>query len=181
MPIRWHLLLRDKLKFGIITVSVKNSYKKYDGFTIVELLIVIVVIGILAAIVIVAFNGVQARARTTQRISDIQSIQKLILAYHAVHGKYPTDNTSNFSYQRRDGDAFIPGLVPEFAAKLPSVIDGPVSPGTNNTYAYQSMNGSSYILIRLYQPSVPTAEWDNVPSTYKVFGAYTDRWGVKGP
>ena len=37
--------------------------KTKSGFTIVELLIVIVVIGILAAITIVAYNGIQSRAR----------------------------------------------------------------------------------------------------------------------
>lgn len=46
------------------------------GFTIVELLIVIVVIGILAAIVIVAFNGVQERARTTRVQAEAKSILK---------------------------------------------------------------------------------------------------------
>lgn len=52
------------------------------GFTIVELLIVIVVIGILAAIVIVAFNGVQDRAKTTSKINDIRSMQKAIELYY---------------------------------------------------------------------------------------------------
>ena len=43
------------------------------GFTIVELLIVIVVIAILASISIVAYNGVQQRARTTALQSDVRS------------------------------------------------------------------------------------------------------------
>lgn len=47
---------------------------KQIGFTIVELLIVIVVIGILAAIVIVAYNGVQARARTAKTSADMQNL-----------------------------------------------------------------------------------------------------------
>lgn len=48
------------------------------GFTIVELLIVIVVIGILASITIVAFNGVQARANTTAVTSDLTTFKKKI-------------------------------------------------------------------------------------------------------
>lgn len=49
------------------------------GFTIVELLIVIVVIGILAAITIVAYNGIQQRAQVAKRQSDTQSYHKAIL------------------------------------------------------------------------------------------------------
>lgn len=48
------------------------------GFTIVELLIVIVVIGILASITIVAFNGVQQRAADTKRQSDMATLLKAI-------------------------------------------------------------------------------------------------------
>lgn len=59
------------------------------GFTIVELLIVIVVIGILAAITIVAFNGIQDRARDTQRVQDIQSIVKSLELYKTTYGYYP--------------------------------------------------------------------------------------------
>ncbi len=65
-----------------------KTYNK-QGFTIVELLIVIVVIGILAAITIVAFNGVQGRARDSQRIQDMQSIVKALEIYKATNGSYP--------------------------------------------------------------------------------------------
>ncbi len=70
-------------------MSVFQESQKKHGFTIVELLIVIVVIGILAAITIVAYNGIQGRARDTQRVQDLQSIVKALEAYKVIHGFYP--------------------------------------------------------------------------------------------
>jgi prepilin-type N-terminal cleavage/methylation domain-containing protein len=62
---------------------------KQTGFTIVELLIVIVVIGILAAITIVAYNGVQRKAQASVATSaSTQSAKKLAL-YQADNGQYP--------------------------------------------------------------------------------------------
>lgn len=53
--------------------------KLQKGFTIVELLIVIVVIAILATIVIVAYNGIQERARATKIEADLGQIEKAII------------------------------------------------------------------------------------------------------
>lgn len=58
------------------------------GFTIVELLIVIVVIAILAAISIVAYNGVQQNARDSQRKSDLAAIAKAIKLYAIDNATY---------------------------------------------------------------------------------------------
>ncbi len=63
--------------------------KTTSGFTIVELLIVIVVIAILAAISIVAYNGTQQRARNTSRLEAIRTIQKGLELYRATNGIYP--------------------------------------------------------------------------------------------
>ena len=57
-----------------------NTWAKQKGFTIVELLIVIVVIAILAAITIVAYNGIQTRARNSKISSDIAMLQRAIQA-----------------------------------------------------------------------------------------------------
>jgi general secretion pathway protein G len=69
--------------------KMNTTHKQTTGFTIVELLIVIVVIGILAAITIVAYNGIQDRARTTVVNSDLQAIQKAMLLYRADKGTLP--------------------------------------------------------------------------------------------
>lgn len=68
-------------------VSLKNRSK---GFTIVELLIVIVVIAILATLVIVTFTGIQQKARDSQRQTDINALDSHIEAYYASTGNYPT-------------------------------------------------------------------------------------------
>ena len=56
------------------------------GFTIVELLIVIVVIAILATITVIAFNGINCKARDTVRAQDMTTIKKALMAYDAVNG-----------------------------------------------------------------------------------------------
>ena len=66
---------------------VKN---KQSGFTIVELLIVIVVIGILAAITIVAYNGIQGRALAATLQSDLDGAAKQLKLYQVDHSAYPT-------------------------------------------------------------------------------------------
>ena len=69
--------------------NIKTNLRSEKGFTIVELLIVIVVIGILAAITIVSFNGVTAKANTTSAKSAAASVIKKAEAYNAEIGHYP--------------------------------------------------------------------------------------------
>lgn len=74
---------------------------KRNGFTIVELLIVIVVIAILAAISVVAYNGIQQRADTASRISEFRAWSNLLQMYMVNEGRLPIvsgviiDNGSN--------------------------------------------------------------------------------------
>lgn len=64
--------------------------KRVGGFTIVELLIVIVVIGILAAITVIAFSGIQARAHDSAVQSDLSSLKKKMEIFAIESGgKYP--------------------------------------------------------------------------------------------
>ena len=67
--------------------------QKQKGFTIVELLIVIVVIAILAAITIVAFNGVQQRAQASTIQNDLRNIATKLKLFQADNGRYPSNVT----------------------------------------------------------------------------------------
>ena len=67
-----------------------QKQSKSRGFTIVELLIVIVVIAILAAITIVAYNGVQNRARTSAGQATANSFIKKLEAFNTLNGAYPS-------------------------------------------------------------------------------------------
>lgn len=64
-------------------------YKSKSGFTIVELLIVIVVIAILAAITVVAYNGIQKRAYDTKVAAAVDSAVKLLEMHYIDRGSYP--------------------------------------------------------------------------------------------
>jgi len=71
------------------------SKKSYTGFTIVELLIVIVVIGILAAITIVSYNGIQKRAQDSTAKSDLRTNSTKLLSYATTSGNAPTTSEIN--------------------------------------------------------------------------------------
>lgn len=62
---------------------------RVSGFTIIELLIVIVIIGILAAIVLVSYNGVQNRAKVVALQSDLQNVAEQLKIDKAINGEYP--------------------------------------------------------------------------------------------
>lgn len=63
--------------------------RRNSGFTLVELLIVIVVIGILAAIIITTYNGIQQRAYNSRLIAGVKQYLTAIEEYKAINGVYP--------------------------------------------------------------------------------------------
>lgn len=68
---------------------------KEHGFTIVELLIVIVVIGVLAAIVIVSYNGITNSAHDSAVMSDLSNMAKKLEVEKATTGRYPLPPTTS--------------------------------------------------------------------------------------
>lgn len=63
------------------SLKIKNLIENYKGFTLLELLIVIAVIGVLARIVVVSFPAASKRARDATRRSDIKQYQTAMETY----------------------------------------------------------------------------------------------------
>lgn len=123
--------------------------QKQTGFTIVELLIVIVVIGILATITMVAYNGAQDRASDTRSQSDIRNVQTVVEKYAAENDSYPS--TGSLSTVRSDDNCFAgtsqADWVPGITEKLPQSVPNPGKgrSGLGGCYLYSS-NGTEYII-----------------------------------
>ena len=144
-----------------------NVSSEPRGFTIVELLIVIVVIAILASITIVAYNGIQQQARNSQVISGVNAYYKLISQYYIEQGSYPTQNGAclgaNYpddqcwagqSGNRYVSAAFDAALAPYVAAK-PTLASERFSIGIGDNTRAGAVYVTSPARI-IYYPQGPT-------------------------
>lgn len=118
----------------------------HSGFTIVELLIVVVVIAILAAITIVAFNGVQSRSRDAHRDSSIVFLKKALEFYKIDNDAYPAvcaaDN-SGCSITLLAG-----ALTPTYMAAIPN------DPIASKGFSY--VRGTGGVAYGIYIPGYET-------------------------
>ena len=163
------------------------KHKHNAGFTIVELLIVIVVIGILAAITIVAFNGIQQRANNVATITSVNQSVKALSSYIAINGSYPATSsfclvtsstctaggsvltTNQAALDKIKTIAILPASIPDARPEYNGIV-----------YSYSSgrtFNGQNQPLILLYSltgeaQSCGVANTTNSGGTVMVSGEY---------
>ncbi len=71
-----------------------KSLRRQKGFTVVELLIVIVVIGILVSLVLIGYGTTQAKSRDNKRLTDAKAIELALESYRSQNTDYPPSNTT---------------------------------------------------------------------------------------
>ena len=129
----------------------KNSKLVRSGFTLIELLIVIIIIGILATITIISYNGIQDRAHYSREQQELSEINQAVQMYYINNDSYPLCDTSIAGSVNTYGwcgfgkaTNFILELVPKYASKIPNTDWGN---DNSDAYIYYS-NGADYKLIR---------------------------------
>lgn len=109
--------------------------RKDSGFTLVELLIVIVVIAILAAITIVAYNGVQNRAHTSAEQSAATTLQQKVQLYYTdKDSTYPADVAAINSTLKATANSAEPWYLDGSVTVTGPVDDKPASGDTTVGY-----------------------------------------------
>lgn len=112
---------------------------KHRGFTLVELLVVIAVIGLISSVAIVATNSSRNQARYARIIADMAQIGKAAELYYQTSASgYPAD--------------LSPGVMPsEFA---PYLAKWPTPPCSGWLYDWQNWSSNNIIEVTIYNGSV---------------------------
>lgn len=107
--------------------KIRKMLKQQEGFTLVELMIVVVILGILSGIGIQQYTAVQKRAERNAHNANVRIIESAVRMYEMVKGEKPKD---------------IDNLIPEYLAEVPKHpetgekytldTEGEVAPGYDN-------------------------------------------------
>lgn len=139
-----------------------KKYKTKSGFTVIELLVTIAIIGVLSSIILVALNRPRADARDARRKADFNEIRKALEFYYDDFGSYPTHSPSLALFHCDSSLGNISCSAPPNSGNWATNIEGlynladfgyisvlskdPVN-NSNNHYVYEvCSNGQAYIL-----------------------------------
>ncbi|HYF14415.1 MAG TPA: prepilin-type N-terminal cleavage/methylation domain-containing protein [Phycisphaerales bacterium] len=146
------------------------------GFTLVEILVVVIVLGILAAIIVPNVSSGRTDARMGARETQMREVEKALEMYNNDNGVYPSTSNAWWgdcpSYGGRPYSGptgYIPDLAPDYMAQLPRD-PNPAYPVADRGYLYRS-NGTDFKFLAyrtperfsanhpLYDPARPTTAW----------------------
>lgn len=110
---------------------------KRSGFTLIEMLIVVAIIGLLSSVILVGLGDVRKEVRDTRRIADIRQFQNAIEIYYSTNQSYPAD-----IYESIQAVSYDPILDP--------------LTGSVMKYGYERLSPNSYLLGACLEGERPT-------------------------
>jgi prepilin-type N-terminal cleavage/methylation domain-containing protein len=126
--------------------------KAQQGFTLIEILIVVAIIAILASVVLVGLGPTQAQGRDARRVSDLREVQTALELYYNKNGSYP-------------GDTTWAALTTDLTAASIGVSQIPNDPSSGATYYYSpTSGGQDYILGAKLETNSSAFQGYNAPT-----------------
>ena len=153
-----------------------TSTKRTAGFSMMELIIVLLILVTIAGIALPRFGTATERANDTRRITDLNSVQKALEMYFVDNGTYPVvsgwsgDAPNYGGHGYSTADPYIPGLVPEYMEMLPRDPDRAFPDGSKG-YLYRS-DGSDYKFIAHQTPT-------SYPTDHRYFDTARPTWSYQ--
>ncbi len=117
-------------------MKMRSKMQNQKGFTLVELMVVVVILGILVAIAVPVYNNVTDKAKQAAIDANVRTLQGAVNMYFAVEDNYPTVITDLNDYVEGDvnGDN---GLGPEGVTyKFATAADNTTTPKVPPTIGY---------------------------------------------
>jgi len=118
------------------------------GFTIIELLVAVAIIGIVASIAIAVYQGQIDRSRVAAVAADLKTFETGFLSYAADNGQFPPDSHLNPPYHLPPG-AGVETYLPVFRWSNPTPLGG--------YYNWEGPNNYPYAAVALFQAAAPAS------------------------
>ena len=121
-----------------MTTQEKSAWSQRRGFTLVELLVVITIIGVLVAMLLPAVNAASEAARRTACSANMKQLGLAMRAYHSLHEKFPPGYINDYYYECENASVGLNGYCVYNPPETPYMVH--LFPHLERTAQYEQMN-----------------------------------------